>query len=85
VKRQIIRTSVAGKSVRMTFFVGAFDGARAPLISPSNDTHILGWFAKQAGLFYLNASIPFRSDEQSFKRKNLCRGVGIDDESDQVT
>ncbi len=69
----------------MTFFVGEFDGAQAPLTTPSNGTHILGWFAKQAGLFYLNASIPFRLNEQSFGRKTLCRGVGIDDESDQVT
>jgi hypothetical protein len=50
----------------MTFFFGEFDGAQAPLMPPSNDTHILGWFAKQAGLFYLIASIPFRSNEQSF-------------------
>ena len=68
----------------MTFFFGAFDGAQAPLLSPSNDTHILGWFAKQAGLFYLKASIPICTYERSFVQMTLCRGVGIDDESDQV-
>ncbi len=53
------------------------------------DTHIPGWFAKQAGLFSetrneMKASIPSSANEQSFVRRTLCRGVGIDDESNQV-
>ena len=50
------------------------------------DTHIPGWFAKQAGLFsereMKKASIPFR--RTIVRAKTLCRGVGIDDESNQV-
>jgi hypothetical protein len=52
------------------------------------DTHIPGWFAKQAGLFSetrkMKASIPSSTNEQSCARRTLCRGVGIDDESNQV-
>jgi len=53
------------------------------------DTHIPGWFAKQAGLFSetrneMKASIPSSANEVSFVRRTLCRGVGIDDESNQV-
>ena len=50
VKRQAIRTS-AQATERTTFIIGQFIGARAPVNVPSIDTHILGWFAKQAGLF----------------------------------
>jgi hypothetical protein len=32
----------------------------------------------------MKASIPSSTNEQSFERGTLCRGVGIDDESNQV-
>jgi len=51
------------------------------------DTHILGWFAKQVKqlkVFSLNASIPNSCRRAIVGMNFLCRGVGIDDESDQV-
>ena len=47
------------------------------------DTHILGWFAKQAGLFS-ECVDPAIVRATNRKIDTLCRGVGIDDESDQV-
>src|SRR5262249_51200418 len=79
VKRQIIRTF-------------ASNGSECRLSSVrkrgSVDTHIPGWFAKQAGLFSERENeegVDSAFGERVIVRaKTLCRGVGIDDESNQV-
>ena len=70
--------------------------AQALLVEPATTPTSFGWLACEATRSFLchtekktlNASIPFRFARPNSKggreNDNLCRGVGIDDESNQV-